>query len=330
MTRSSKKAPSRFVVGIDLGGTNMQIGVVDHRNRIIGRDRRKTLGHEGFPRTVRRIAEGVQAACTEADVSIKQIDAVGIAAPGAIDIPRGIVLDAPNLRWKNAPLRTVLSRLLGRPVVVDNDVNGAVWGEFVLGAGRPIRSKAKKQPNSSVLGVWLGTGVGGGLVFDDRLYHGPLFTAGEVGQTVLFPEGRKGRRIVEDFCSRTGMSRTVGMGLKNHSKSMLRAAFEETGIVDSRTLAAAYRKRDNLAVQVIDEAADLLGISIANWVTVLSLDLVIVGGGVAEALGAPFLKRVRSSFEKDVFPARCRKARLVLTQLEDDAGLLGAALLARA
>lgn len=318
-----------LVVGIDLGGTNMQVGVVDARGRIIGREGKKTKSEEGQAEVINRIVRAVNQACDDARVTLKDIAAVGIAAPGAIDIPRGVVLEAPNLKWYDAPLRDILQKRLKRPVVVDNDVNGAVWGEFVLGAGK-IARRADGE-GGDVLGVWMGTGVGGGLVINGRLFYGEFFTAGEVGQTVLFPNGGPGRRTVEDFCSRTGISRTIQERIKKYPKSILHEITEGTGkITGSKQLARAYRHKDPLAVSVVDESADLLGVAVANWITVLALDTVIIGGGVTEALGAPYLARIRQSFKKHVFPKRCQKCRLVMTKLKDDAGLLGAALLARA
>jgi len=310
-----------YVVGVDLGGTNMQIGVVDARNRIIGRVSKKTKAAEGMNSVIDRIARGLRQACEEAEVRLADVSAIGIAAAGAIEIPRGIVLEAPNLRWRNAPLRALLQKKLGRPVVVDNDVNGAVWGEYRLGAGRD---------RGDVLGVWLGTGVGGGLVLNGSLYYGDYFTAGEVGHTVLFPDANKGRRTVEDWCSRTGMSRTILQRLPKYPRSILRKLTDGTGkVTGSKQLARAYRAKDRLAVQVVHEAADLLGVAIANWVTVLAIDTVIMGGGVSEAIGKPLLRRIEKSFRKHVFPDRCRAAKIILTRLTDDAGLLGAALLAR-
>ena len=316
-----------LIVGIDLGGTNMQVGVVDERNRIRGRAGKKTKAKEGAEAVIGRIAAAIREACDDAEVTLHDIDAVGIAAPGAIDMPRGVILEAPNLRWYDFPLRDVLRRKIRRPVVVDNDVNGAVWGEFCLGAAQPRDSKGL----GDVLGVWVGTGVGGGLVINGQLFHGAFFTAGEVGQTVLFPDGAKGRRIVEDFCSRTGMARSILERLKKFPKSKLIELTDGTGqVTGSKQLARAFKAKDPLVVEVVDEAAALLGLSIANWVTVLSIDTVVIGGGVTEALGKPYLDRVRRSFHKNVFPKRCAEARLVMTELKDNAGIFGATLLARA
>jgi len=328
---ATSRSTGKLVVGIDLGGTNMQIGVVNAANKILGRKGKKTKSEEGKAAVIDRLVRGVHQACEEANVPFKSVKAVGIAAPGAIDIPRGVVFEAPNLKWYNLPLKRILEQKLKCPVVVDNDVNGAVWGEYCLGAAKSRHNPKNKFLQDDVLGVWMGTGVGGGLVIGGKLFYGEFFTAGEVGQTVLFPYGKKGRLTVEDFCSRTGMARTIALRLKDFPKSKLHELTEGTGkVTGSKQLAKAFQMRDPLAVQVVNEAADLLGICIANWVTVLAIDTVVIGGGVSEALGEPYLKRIRASFEKHVFPARCKKCRLVLTKLKDDAGLLGAALLASA
>jgi glucokinase len=318
-----KKKKPKLVVGIDLGGTNMQIGVVDADDRIVGRKGKKTRAEEGSDRVIERLVKGIGQACEDGGVELDDIAAVGIASAGAIDIPRGVVLESPNLKWFDLPLKKILEKHLDRPVVVENDVNGAVWGEFKLGAGRD-------HETDDVLGVWVGTGVGGGLVIDGKLFYGEFFTAGEIGHTILMPQNPEGRRTVEDLCSRTGMARHIKHQLPQHPDSPVMQITEGTGqITGSKQFAQALEMGCDLTKEVVDEAADLLGLAIANQVTVLALDLVIVGGGVTEALGEPYVQRMRERFAKEVFPDRCRDCRIVATRLQGDAGLLGAALLAR-
>lgn len=138
------------IVGIDLGGTNVQIGVVARDDRaagarIVGRCRRKTKADEGLESVLARVAEGVDRACADAGLSRGGLRAVGIGAPGAVEPSSGVVLEAVNLRWDNVPLAGLLSERLGVPVVVDNDVNAAVWGEFVAGAGRGVTDVDRKS-----------------------------------------------------------------------------------------------------------------------------------------------------------------------------------------
>lgn len=311
------------IIGIDLGGTNMQIGLVRLSSRtytMLARTQHKTLAPMGQEAVIERIIDGAKEVCTTAKVRMDRVGALGIVAPGAIDIPRGVILEAPNLGWSNSPLRSILSKRLKLPVVLDNDVNGAVYGEYKLGAGRGC---------NDLLGAWLGTGVGGGLVIDGEVFHGPLFTAGEFGQTTIMPDGKRGSRTIEDFCSRTGMSRIIQRRLPHHPRSILHGMTDAvTRTTSAKSLATAYRRKDDLAVEVVDRAAHLLGVAIANWVTVLALERVIIGGGVTEEFGNLLLKKMRTSFEEHVFPERCKTCKVVMTELKADAGLLGAALLA--
>jgi glucokinase len=313
---------SPLVVGIDLGGTNMQIGVVDADNKIIGTCRKKTKATEGPERVLERLIKGVAEACAEATIRIEDLGAVGLASAGAIDVPKGIMLNSPNLSWKDLPVRDILHDKLGCPVVLDNDVRGAVWGEYHLGAGRG---------EGDLMGVWVGTGVGGGLILNGGLYYGELFTAGEIGHTIIQPDGPPGRRSVEDLCSRGGMSRIILDGLKRYPASPVWDITDGTGqITGSKQLRQAIDEGCELTTMVVNRAAQLLGIAVANMVTVLSIDNVIMGGGVTEALGKPWLHGIRATFEANVFPDRAKKASIAATELGDNAGLLGASLLARA
>ncbi|MCL4209757.1 MAG: ROK family protein [Phycisphaeraceae bacterium] len=321
MPKRARTRLSNPVVGVDLGGTNMQLGVVDRHNHIHGRLKLKTKAAEGAKSVIERLARGVEESCEQAGIKVTDLKAVGVAAAGAIDIPKGVVLNAPNLGWIDLPFRDILRKRLGVPVVLENDVNGAVWGEYVLG---------KTAGQGDVLGIWVGTGVGGGLVLNGRIYHGAFFTAGEVGHTILDVREPWGQSKLEEICSRTGMSRMIVSRLHAYPKSVLHKLIDPaTGVAGSKVLAQAYKRRDPLTVDVVNTAADLLGVAIASFVTLLALDTVIVGGGVTEALGEPYLKRIRASFDRHVFPDVCRGCRIIPTELVDNAGLLGAALLAR-
>ncbi len=300
-----KRQAGAPVVGIDLGGTNFTVGVVDAKGRLLGRDRRKTKAHQGRDAVIDRIVESVGNACRDAGTGLEDIGAVGIGAPSAIDWDQGMVINAGNLGWRNVPLREILRKRFGVPVVVDNDVNVAAWGEHVLGAGRG---------HEDMLAVWIGTGIGAGLVLRGDVWRGPGFTAGEIGQMILFPRSSVGRRTFEEHCSRT---------------AMVRERSKEDGPVGSGAIAQAYVDGDELVQQVVDDAADLVGLAIANAVTLLSLRCVVLGGGVTEALGDRYVERVRESFEWHVFPATLRKCAIVASELGDGAGVLGAAMLAR-
>jgi glucokinase len=321
MARRTTTEPT-LVAGIDLGGTNMSIGIVDPKGRIVGACKRKTKAHEGRDVVLDRIVEGVARACAEAAIEPSDLASVGIGAPSAIDFDQGTVINAGNLGWKNVPLRDLLQQRMRVPVVVDNDVNVAAWGEATLGAG---------VGKGDLLAVWVGTGVGGGLVLNGGLWRGPLFTAGEIGQVVLQPGGAPGHRTVEEFCSRTAIVRSMETiaGFYPSSRFHKVRAEKEDGPLGSGALRDLYAEGDELTQRVVDASADLLGLAIANQLTVLSLKTVVLGGGVVEALGKPYAAKVRESIVAHVFPSTLRKVEVLVTQLEDKAGVLGAAMLAR-
>jgi len=325
MKRALDIPADMVVAGVDLGGTNMQIGVVHADGRVVARVKRKTKAQEGRDEVVRRMVEGVARALEEARAPRERLYAVGVGAPAVVDFDRGLVVKAGNLGWEDVPLRELLSSELRCQVALDNDVNCAAWGEVQLGAARGRRD---------VLAVWVGTGVGGGLVLDGRLWRGPRLTAGEIGYATLFPNGQPGMMTVEDICSRTGMANAIGRLLPAHPESALHRLLAEksaeTGLpapIGSSMIARAYEKDDELVRKVVDRSAELLGVAIANLVTVLSIDCVVLGGGVTEALGEPFVARVRKGFERTVFPPGLRKIEFVASSLNDDAGMLGAAML---
>jgi glucokinase len=334
--RIAKDFPKdQVVVGVDLGGTNMQIGVIDAEGFIVGRCKRKTKAHEGRDTVIKRLVEGVWRAMEDAKRPREKLFGVGIGAPSAVDFERGVVIKAGNLGWEDVPLREILVREFARDfarepgarepnlrVALDNDVNVAAWGEAQLGA-------ARGRPNT--LAVWVGTGVGAGLVLDGKLWRGPRHTAGEIGHVILFPGGQPGFMTVEDICSRTGIVNALRRLLPMYPDSALHRLIaekaDETGSIGSSTIARAYEKDDELAHKVVDKSADFLGIAIANIVTMLSIDCVVLGGGVTEALGGAYVARVTKSFERAVFPAVLRKTTIVQSALNDDAGVYGAAML---
>ncbi len=312
-----------LLVGIDLGGTNMTVGVLDARGNLLGKAKRKTKAKVGRDGVIARIAECVDRACADAGVTRAQVRAVGIGAPGPVDVERGVVIKSGNLGWEDVALRDLLASALGVPVALDNDVNVAAYGEVVLGAARG---------HAHALAVWVGTGLGGALVLNGAIFQGSYFTAGELGYTVVVPEGGPGASTLEEHCSRSAMTVAIRRLLPSFPDSALNALLRDVDPLDpigSAVIAEAYAAGDDLATRVVHHAADTLGLAIANWITVLSIDAVILGGGVVEALGKPFAERVRRTFDRRVFPAVCRKCELLTSELGDLAGVYGAAMVAR-
>jgi len=310
-------------VGIDLGGTNIQFGVVSPDLRLIGESKRKTKAEEKLDGVLGRIEAGIVEACGDAGISPADLGGIGIGAPGAVDPEKGVVLEAVNLRWDNVPLAEILGKRLKLKTFLDNDVNVAVYGENRLGAGKNSKN---------LLGVWVGTGIGGGLILNGQLFYGHFLTAGEIGHTILLPNMPRGIRSLEQNCSRTSIvDRLVKLIRANNKSKITSEVGDDLDKIKSRTLARYYRegeKEDKLVIEVVDAAADLLGQSIGSIVTLLSLPRVVLGGGLTEALGAPFVERVEKVVREIAFPDACKKVQVVESELEDAAGVFGAAMIA--
>lgn len=325
----------RLIVGVDLGGTNINVGLVDARGEVLAGSRvnKKTQAVLGVETIIGRIADAVRESCEQAGVKVKSVGGIGIGAAGAVDPSTGVVLRGGNLGFTKVPLAARLKKRLGVSVYVENDVNVAVYGEWKLGACVGA---------TDVLGVWIGTGVGGGLVLGSRLYGGGFLTAGEFGHMTLIPNAPLGRRSVEQNCSRTAITeRLIYLVSSGHASTLKKAIDEErekargkgdfdpTKLLRSKHVAEAYRKGDELTRRVVHESAEMLGTAIAGVVTLLSLPHVVLGGGFTEALGEPWVREVRRAVRERVFPHDLRKVEVVGTALRDNAGIVGAALLAR-
>lgn len=307
-------------LGIDLGGTNVQIGVVDASGEVLSRSKRKTIAEEGRDAVLTRIVNGVDEACREAGVSLDEIRAVGMGAPGPVDPNSGVVLEAVNLKWENEPISEILGEMLGKRVYLDNDVNVAIYGEWKMGAGRGT---------NHLMGAWVGTGVGGGLILNGSLYYGHYLTAGEVGHMILHQDNPPGSRSVEHNCSRTAICNRVRQLIEAGRDSVVPDLVGgKLNKIKSKVIAEAYAAGDALVVEIVDDAANRLGTMLGGIVTLLSIEKIVLGGGLTEAVGEPWVRRVRKAVHHVVFPDVCRGVEVVASGLEDNAGVVGAAFIA--
>lgn len=308
-----------LAAGVDLGGTNIQVGIMRSDARIVGRCKIKTDAEAGYEAVVGRVMRAVREACESAGVQTTDLACIGVGTPGPVDPSTGTVLEAVNLRWDNAPLRATLSERSGLPVTVDNDVNAAAFGEWRHGAGRGA---------TDLLAVWVGTGVGGGLVLRGQPFTGHFHTAGEIGHMILMPGAAPGSRSIEHNCSRTAVSERIAQLIRANRKSSLAPIIREGKRLKSKALAEAYRAGDALVCEVINDSADRLGMAAGSIASLLSLQRVVIGGGLAEALGEPYVDRVRAATKREVFPSALKAIEVVPSELGDDAGIIGAGLLA--
>lgn len=315
----------RPVLGIDLGGTKIDVAVVDASNGIIGRARAKTeawRGQEGvFERIVRIAGEALQ----EAALKPADLSAVGIGSPGPLDPDTGYIIETGNLKFKNFPLGPRLGASFGCPVTLDNDVNAGTYGEFKAGAA---------QGAQHVLGMFIGTGIGGGLVIDGALYHGFSKNAGEVGHMVIMADGPKcgcGRRgCLEALASRTAIAREARKSVKRGQKTALTELVgKEIAEVTSGVLRDALKADDKLTKKLVRRAAKYIGIGVGSLVNVLGPQVVVLGGGLIEAVGKEVLEIIDHYARRTAFDFSIKDVSITPAQLGDDAGVIGAAILAR-
>lgn len=311
--------------GIDLGGTKIQAVVVDSRNAVLGQARRATPTTGGPADVVREMAATLKDAATAAGCEPSALTGVGVGAPGATDPTAGTLAHAGNLPgWdKPYPLAAKLTGELGAPVLLGNDVGVAVDAEFHLGAGQPYRS---------LLGVWWGTGVGGGIILDGEHWRG-RGAAGEFGHTVVKLDGAKEPNglvgTVEAYAGRAAMEARARRAVKKGAKTKLFDIMEKKGRtrLSSGVWAEALDKGDRLAARLIDRAVLALGTGVASAVNLLDLEAVVIGGGLGSRLGAPYADRIAVAARPHLF-VKERPPAVHVAKLGDLGGAIGAALLA--
>jgi glucokinase len=312
--------------GVDLGGTKIQTVVVDGRYKVLGQSRVPTPADGGPKDVVRAIAQAVGAAADEAGLATDSLVGVGVGAPGGIDAERGEVINPPNLPgWGDAfPLGPELEQHLGTRVLLGNDVSVATEAEFRLGAGKPF---------NSMLGVFWGTGVGGGLILDGEQWVG-RGSAGEIGHVVVERDGDKcpcGRRgCMEAYAGRGAMEARARHLHKKGEKTNLFEIMEKRGRtrLTSGIWARALAHDDKMATALIDRAIAALGAGVASCVNVLDVEAVIIGGGLGSRLGEPYAKRIAKAMQPHLFVDEHPPAIVVAT-LGDLGGATGAALLVK-
>jgi glucokinase len=310
--------------GLDLGGTKIEALVVDDANEVKGQARAVTPVEGGPAAVVKELASAMREAAKAAGVEVGDLAGVGVGSPGEVDTSAGTVARAGNLPdWEGVhPVAADLSEDLGVPVRVGNDVRVAVEAERRLGAGRTYRS---------FLGVWWGTGIGGALVLGGELWLG-RGSAGELGHTVVQMGGRRcpcGRRgCLEAYAGRASMERRARKLESEGQKTKLFALMKKRGRtrLTSGVWAAALDDEDDVAVALVGEAVDALGAAVGSVQNLLDVDAVVVGGGLGTRLAEPYVQRIAAAAQPHLFVAE-RPPAFVLTELGDNGGGLGAALL---
>lgn len=312
-----------YRIGIDLGGTNIVAGVVDEKHNIVAKAKCKT----DLPRPAEEIVADMAAvsrqAVEEAGLTMADIAAVGVGCPGTCNLDTGVVEYSNNLKFENLPLRDMLKEALGKDVYIENDANAAALGEAHAGAARGAKS---------CVCITLGTGVGGGIIIDGKVYAGSNFAGAELGHTVIVVDGEAcscGRRgCWEAYASATALIRQTRTAMAKHPESLLWKIAGDFENVNGRTAFDAMRQGDPVGQQVVDTYIRYIACGLIDMINIFQPEVLCVGGGICNE-GDTLLKPLEKYIAAERYSKHSvKQTRLCRAQLGNDAGVIGAAALA--
>lgn len=307
-----------FNICLDVGGTKVLGAIFNEKDEIIYRlKKRSKSSGEGSADVEKVIISVVEEMIAESGIDRSKLNAIASCAPGVIDQDRGVVLFTPNLPWRDYDMASSMRKKFGVPFYVGNDVNLGVLGEYHFGAGRGYKN---------IVGFFVGTGMGGGLILNGSLYTGNRFKAAEYGHMVLDPEGplcNCGQRgCLEAFSSKQGMSAYIRQQAARGRETMMAEAVQE-GVFRSKKLKKALEAGDKVAMEAVDRACHWLAVAAGNMINIFSPDLVLLGGGVIEAVGDLFLEKVLAEVDRYCMPLIRSTVDIKIADLGDDSILYG-------
>ncbi len=312
-----------YKIGIDLGGTNIAVGVVDENYNIVGRGRMKTNCPRPAEEIVADMVKAVGMAMEDAGITLEQVESVGIGSPGAVNSKDGIVVQAFNLGFFNVPVAKMLTEQLGIECFISNDANAAAYGEYLAGSG--------KTAENFVM-VTLGTGVGGGVILGNRMLVGCNYAGAELGHIAVHEGGEQctcGRKgCWEAYASATALIRQAKTAMKDHPESKLWAMCDgEIDKVDGKMVFDAREAGDATAKAVVKQYILYIAEGVTDLVNVFQPDILSIGGGIS-AQGENLVRPIKEFLDKNDFARRfAHRAQIKIATLGNDAGIIGAAFL---
>ena len=315
---------NEIFIGIDLGGTNIKIGCFDSGIKLICKTSTPTNADMGPEAVIDKMAQTVEKLLADAGLSLQQVGAAGIGSPGPAKYRDGVIIAATNMpKFKNVPIRQMLSERLGKPAILDNDANAACWGEYVLGAGKGAED---------MVFFTLGTGIGGGIISNGKLVHGCGDNAAELGHIIIYPGGRRcncGQRgCVEAYASASSTAKRAAEAVEAGTKSSLKKVLEKEGQITCKDVYEHLAAGDKLARQITDETAKALAIVCVDMLHVTEPKRIVFAGGMIAA-GDVLLNRIKHYFNEYIWPIKKETVEICFATLGEDAGIIGAAALAK-
>jgi glucokinase len=330
--------PAAHYLGLDMGGTNVKAGITDDQGNLLVKLSVPTGagGRDLAPdKVIARMVDAGKQALEKANLKVSDVAAAGVLAPGQAKLSQGVIVASANLPlWKNVKLRAKVSKGLGIPAVLENDANAAAYGEWWAGAGRGKSGSTKKLTNLFMF--TLGTGVGGGLVYDSKVVHGAFDFATEVGHMIVLPEGSPNRELcgcgqrgcLETICSASATGRRATRQLEQHKKlrkkSSLGQVYKSAGAVTAADVAQHAKAGDKLALEVWNQSCYALAIACINVCHFIDPQMIVLAGGMSQA-GTFLTDTIHKHFNNEWWTMTPPTAKIALAKLGNDAGVIGAA-----
>jgi len=313
----------RFIISIDLGGTKILTALIDSKNQIISRLKIPTDLEKGKHGLVASISQSVKQIMSENEISERNVKAVCLGVPGTVNPFTGLIGSAPNLGLKNFNIKEAMLDNISIPVLIENDVNLAGLG---------IKKMELKDKINNMLVVFIGTGIGGALFFDGKIYRGSTFFAGEIGHMRVDPKGNLAAgsksSTFELSAARPAIVKAIKRELNKGKKSVLNEYKSPKKALKSKGLAYAIKKKDPVTTKYLAKSCETIGTIIGSVTTLLNLDTIVLGGGVVEAMSEFMVPKIKSAFKNAVLEDPGKGVKIFATKLGDDAALYGGIALA--
>lgn len=313
-----------YYIGIDLGGTNIAAGLVDEIGTIIHKDSVPTMREREYPEIIRDMAMLCKKIVKDAGIDIKDVKSIGIGAPGTPDNKNGILVYANNLKFKNVPMRMEMQKYINLPVLIENDANCAALAESVAGASKDAKNS---------ITVTLGTGIGGGMVIDGKVYSGFNSAAAEVGHMAIISDGelctcgRKG--CWEAYGSAVALIEQSKKAAKKNPDSLLNKLVDgDLDKINAKTSFDAAKQGDETGKKVVDQYIKYVAEGLTNLINIFTPEVLVIGGGISKE-GEYLLKPLREHISRDIYAKEVPQTQIRIAKMGNDAGIVGAAMLGK-
>ncbi len=313
----------KYLIGVDLGGTNLKVALLNLKGEI--KEKISILTEQGKEVVLRQIVESIGEVIEKAKVKKSAILGLGLGTPGLVDSLKGIVRSFTNIRgWKNVPLKEYVEKNAGFPTYIDNDVNLMALGELMCGAGQGVKN---------LVCLTLGTGVGGGIIIEGKIYRGSTLSAGEVGHIPVNADGPHcrcgGYGCLERYVGNAYIVEKAVKAIEGGRRSLIKKLAEDNlEAITPWTIFQAARRGDKLAKEIWEETGRYVGIALSGVINLLNPEMIVIGGGVAQA-GKLLFEPVRRTVKERAMSIPAGKVKIVPAKLGEDAGLIGAGMLVK-